>query len=159
MEADEAAGRRIRHWRDWVAHPSYDEYWEKLRPIEDSYERVAAPAYHMGGWYDIFLQATLNNFMGMSARARTPEARKSQKLIIGPWIHLLGNSGTERTTGDIDFGLASLIDLQGEQARWLTCHLMGIDDGIGAEAQGQGLRHGCQPLARIGRVADSGDAL
>ena len=87
----------------------------------------------MGGWYDVFLQGTLNNFMGMSARAKTPEARKSQKLIVGPWIHVLGESGTERRTGDIDFGIASLIDLQAEQARWLTCHLMGIDDGIGAE--------------------------
>ena len=133
MEADEASGRRIRHWRDWVAHPSYDEYWEKLRPIDDGYENASAAAYHLGGWFDVFLQGTLNNFIGMSARAKTPEARRNQKLIIGPWMHVLGDSGTERTTGDIDFGIASLIDLQGEQARWLTCHLMGVDDGIGTE--------------------------
>ena len=133
MEADDASGRRIRHWRDWVAHPSYDEYWEKLQPIDDGYENASAAAYHMGGWFDVFLQGTLNNFMGMSARAKTPEARRSQKLIVGPWMHVLGDSGTERRTGDIDFGIASLIDLQGEQARWLTCHLMGVDDGIGAE--------------------------
>ena len=133
MEADVASGRRIRHWRDWVAHPSYDEYWEGLRAIEDGYENVSAAAYHLGGWYDVFLQGTLNNFIGMTKGAKTPEARRNQKLIVGPWMHVLGDSGTERRTGDIDFGMASLIDLQDEQARWLTCHLMGIDDGIGAE--------------------------
>ena len=78
MEADEAAGRRIRHWRDWVAHPSYGEYWEKLRPIEDGYENASAAAYHMGGWYDVFLQGTLNNFIGMSARAKTPRHARAR---------------------------------------------------------------------------------
>ena len=60
----------------------------------------------------------------MTKGAKTPEARRSQKLIVGPWIHHMGELGTERKYGDIDFGMASLIDLQAEQARWLTCHLM-----------------------------------
>ena len=133
MEADEMAGRRIQHWRDWISHPSYDEYWESMRPIEGGYERAAAAAYHMGGWYDVFLQGTLNNFMGMSERAATERARRAQKLIIGPWIHHLGELGTVRRTGDVDFGIDSIIDLQKEQARWLALHLRGEDDGIGAE--------------------------
>ncbi len=26
------------------------------------------PAYGFGGWYDVFLQGTLNNFMGVRAK-------------------------------------------------------------------------------------------
>lgn len=133
MEADVAAGRRIQHWRDWISHPSYDEYWKGMGPIDEAYESADAAAYHMAGWYDVFLQGSLNNFMGMSTRARTPEARRSQKLIVGPWIHHLGELGTARITGDIDFGPESLIDLQEEQARWLACHVAGSDDGISTE--------------------------
>lgn len=125
IEADEAAGRRVAHWKDWVSHPSYDEYWEGMRPIADHYGDASAAAYHMGGWFDVFLQGTLNNFMGMSAGAKTPEARRDQRLIVGPWIHHLGDLGTNSITGDIDFGPNSVIDLQREQARWLGHHLRG----------------------------------
>ena len=133
IEADEAAGRRIQHWRDWISHPSYDAYWREMRPVEEAYDGVSAAAYHMGGWYEVFLQGSLNNFSGMSARARTPEARRAQKLIVGPWTHPLGDLDTRRITGDIDFGHEALVDLQEEQARWLAFHLMGIDNGISSE--------------------------
>jgi putative CocE/NonD family hydrolase len=133
IDADEAAGRRVGFWKEWISHPSYDEYWEGMSPIESSYDDASAAAYSMAGWFDIFLQGSLNNFMGMTAGAKTPEARKNQKLLVGPWIHQLGDQGTHSKTGDIDFGPNALIDIQTEQSRWLNAHLKGEDDGILAE--------------------------
>lgn len=127
---DEAAGRSIPHWRDWIAHPSYDDYWRGMSPIGEHYADVEMPAYHMGGWFDVFLQGGLNNFMGMTRHGRTERARRSQKMIVGPWIHNLGMKGTSTRTGDVDFGEACLIDLDLEQTRWYDYWLKGIDNGI-----------------------------
>ena len=127
---DEEAGRNISHWKDWIAHPSYDDYWRGMDPIQDHYPDVDMAAYHMGGWFDVFLQGGLNNFMGMTKHGKTERARRAQKLIVGPWIHSLGVKGTDSTTGDVDFGEAVLIDLEMEQTRWYDHWLKGIDNGI-----------------------------
>jgi putative CocE/NonD family hydrolase len=131
--SDEAAGRNIRHWKDWVGHPAYDDYWRSMRPVEEHYPECQVASYGMAGWFDVFLQGSLNNFMGMTRSAKTPEARRHQKIIVGPWIHRLGQLGTESKTGDIDFGPNALIDLQAEMVCWYDYWLKGIDNGITKE--------------------------
>jgi putative CocE/NonD family hydrolase len=127
---DEAAGRRIRHFRDWIGHPTYDDYWRSLRPIEEHYGEIGVPAFGIAGWFDVFLQGSLNNFMGMTKHGRTDRARRGQRIIVGPWIHDQGERGTISKTGDIDFGPAALIDLRAEEVRWFDSWLKGIDNGI-----------------------------
>ena len=130
ITSDEAAGRNVRMWKDWVNHPSYDSYWESMKPIDAHYADVDVAAYSMGGWFDVFLQGGLNNFMGVTKHGKTEKIRRSQKMIVGPWIHSLGALGTESITGDIDFGPEVLNDLQIEQLRWYDYWLRGIDNGI-----------------------------
>ncbi|MDQ0664594.1 putative CocE/NonD family hydrolase [Arthrobacter ulcerisalmonis] len=57
--------------------------------------KVTVPSLHIGGWYDVFSQGTIDNYR--SAAANTPA-----RLIIGPWSH------TQMTAqqGDINFGFA-----------------------------------------------------
>ena len=126
---DEAAGRDNRIWKDWVDHPDYDDYWKGMRPIEERYADVDVPVYGMGGWFDVFLQGTLNNFMGVSKQGRDP-GKSNQKVVIGPWIHSLGAAGIETVTGDVDFGDAVRIDLMNEHLRWFDYWLKGIDNGV-----------------------------
>ncbi len=133
ITSDEAAGRRIQFWKDWVGHPTYDDYWRNMRPVEEHRPEIQVASYSMAGWFDVFLQGSLNNFMGATKNGKTPKARRSQKIIVGPWIHVLGMLGTESTTGDIDFGPNSLIDLRAEEARWFDYWLRGIDNGIASE--------------------------
>jgi putative CocE/NonD family hydrolase len=129
---DEAAGRVCQIWKDWVGHPSYDDYWRSMRPAEEHYAEIAVPAYGIGGWYDVFLQSTLNNFMGVNKQGRAP-GKGNQKVVIGPWIHSCGNSGRETKTGDVDFGDAVRIDLRGEHVRWYDHWLKGIENGVTKE--------------------------
>ena len=130
QNADERAGRTIDYWKDWITHPSYDDYWRSMRPVDEHYSETDVPSYQMAGWYDAFLQGNLNNFMGMTKEAKSENARRHQKIIVGPWIHSLGVGGTERITGDIDFGHNILNDLFEEQVRWFDYWLKGIDNGI-----------------------------
>ncbi|MBI4553947.1 MAG: CocE/NonD family hydrolase [Candidatus Latescibacteria bacterium] len=120
-----AAGRDVPFWKDWVAHPSYDDYWRAISN-EDRWGEIAVPALNLGGWFDLYSKAAFVNFNGLRLHGRTPAARKS-KLICGPWPHSLSVS---TKTGDVDFGPGSLVDLDAEEVRWFEYWLKGIDNGI-----------------------------
>ena len=48
------------YFKDWLAHPNFDEYWKQIS-IEEHYPQIQVPVYGMGAWYDIFLGGTLKN--------------------------------------------------------------------------------------------------
>ena len=129
---DEAAGRVSQLWKDWIAHPGYDDYWRSMRPVDEHYSEIQVPAYGIGGWFDVFLQSTLNNFMGVNEHGRPP-GKGNQKIVIGPWVHKCGNGGRDTGTGDVEFGEAVRIDLRGEHTRWFDYWLKGIENGVADE--------------------------
>ena len=117
------------YFYDWVAHPDYDDYWKNLC-IEESHSRITAPAINIGGWYDIFLGGTIRNYLGMREKGATEEARKGQKLIIGPWQHT--SRGTS-VVGSHYFGLAAdalALDLDGIHFKWFDYWLKGENNGV-----------------------------
>ncbi len=72
---------------EWLTHPTYDEYWSRWS-IDERYDRIDVPALHVGGWYDVFLSGTVRNFLGLRGRAGSADARRRQKLVVGPWAHM-----------------------------------------------------------------------
>ena len=122
---DEAAGRELNFWKDWIAHPAYDSYWEPFND-EENFGEMAVPAFSMGGWYDLYAPQTFSNFNGLLAQGKSPETRQS-KLIVGPWPHGLSQSSR---TGEVDFGAHSMVDLEAMEMRWFDYWLKGIDNGI-----------------------------
>jgi putative CocE/NonD family hydrolase len=87
------------YFLDWLAHPSYDEYWKRWS-IEEHYADIRVPALHVAAWYDIFLGGSLRNYLGMKSGAATEEARQGQRLLVT----IGGHSGSGRKIGIIDFG-------------------------------------------------------
>ena len=73
-------------------------------PLVDA---VHVPSLNIGGWFDIFLQGTIDNFV---------EVRKHtvSKLVIGPWCHV----NHAPFQGELDFGVASDGSAQGSPA-WI----------------------------------------
>ena len=111
---------------------------ERAEPmtILGKHENVTVPTFNVGGWYDIFLRDTINNFTIMRQHGSTPEARQS-KLLIGPWTH----GSYTNAVGEFNFGFGSsvaFIDLQIDfvslQVRWFDHWLKGIDTGMLREA-------------------------
>jgi predicted acyl esterase len=66
-------------------HPTYDDYW-KTYDTSLKFSAMNVPAMHVGGWFDMFAQATLNEFVGRQHRG-APGGRGKQKLVMGPWDH------------------------------------------------------------------------
>ena len=116
-------------------YPMDREHAEPLT-ILGKHEQVTAPTLNVGGWYDIFLKDTLENFKIMREQGSTPEARQS-KALIGPWTH----GGVSNPIGELNFGFgasAALIDLKIDfgslQVRWFDHFLKGVDTGMLNEA-------------------------
>ncbi|MDH7506926.1 MAG: CocE/NonD family hydrolase [Candidatus Thermoplasmatota archaeon] len=68
------------------AHENYTlDYWTNVS-LEDNWQDVNVPAFHLGGWYDCFCQGLIDGFMGYQYNGGPGAAGKS-KLMIGPWTH------------------------------------------------------------------------
>jgi len=113
------------YWRDWIAHPDNDEYWDQasflnyLGPLD-------IPVYHQSGWYDGDGIGSKLNYLKMVSYGH-----KNQKLVLGPW----GHSDKATRMGPLlnDFGEEAIIDLPRSYTRWLDHWLLGIDNGIDKE--------------------------
>jgi putative CocE/NonD family hydrolase len=122
------------YFYDWITHPENDDYWQQWN-IGARRGKITVPAFHVGGWYDLFLGGTLANYTGMRQDGGTPQARQQQRLIIGPWAH---GAVLTNLTGDMDFGIAAspdVLGLTGIQLRWFDFWLKGEDNGILNEPQ------------------------
>ena len=92
----------------YVGHPEYNmtyirneapgAFWDGT-DITGHYDRVAWPAVHVGGWYDIFLRDTLQVFEHYRTRAQ-PGVRDLQFLMLQPTGHCFGG-------GAVDWGPAA----------------------------------------------------
>lgn len=87
------------YYDDWLSHPDYDDYWKQWS-IEENFSKIAVPMLNVGGWYDIFSQGTLRNYMGAKAHGSTEAARTQQHLLM----EIGGHAGFGRRIGDVDFG-------------------------------------------------------
>ena len=96
-----SAGYAVQFYRDWVAHPDYDAYWKAISD-EESFSKYNVPVHTSGGWFDIFLQGTINGFVGVRKHGATEAARTQSRMIIGAWGH-----GPTQKYGDVDFGPAN----------------------------------------------------
>ena len=87
------------YYLDWLAHPDYDDYWKQWS-IEENFSKITVPMLQVGGWYDIFSDGTLHNYMGAKAHGATEAARTQQHLLM----QIGGHAGFGRKIGDVDFG-------------------------------------------------------
>ncbi len=110
----ESLGFDVRHFQDWLQHPSYDAYWAPIN-LEQRASEMIVPALNIGGWYDVFLRSTIGSYKTMKTEAASETARTGQRLIIGPWPHAWNQSSR---TGDQEFGDGALIDIEPLYLEW-----------------------------------------
>jgi hypothetical protein len=111
----------------WKTHPAYDAYWQGFN-AEEQASKITAPAVHVGGWFDIFQQGTINNFVTRQHQGGEG-AKGNQKLIIGPWAH-----GVKQDLGDLKLrDNFTALDFNQYTARFLQYWLKGEQNGIMTE--------------------------
>jgi hypothetical protein len=120
LTLDEAFGWRLqRSWRDLITHAHDPDYW-RSRSYQSGLSRVSVPVLHLDGWYDLGdATRSLQNYNAMIAHGATGEARRNQRVIIGPWIH----NNYSPKVGDIDFGPEAALSLRDTALQWYDCYL------------------------------------
>ncbi len=63
------------------------------------YTNLEVPAYHLSGWWDIFVDGQIDTYHKIMANSSL-ETQQLQKLVIGPWTH--GTIGMD-SVGDLRF--------------------------------------------------------
>jgi uncharacterized protein len=116
------------YYYDWLQHDTYHNYWKQWS-IRSRYEQIKLPALHIGGWYDVFLEGTLENFVGLQAQAGSDHARQNQKLVVGPWFHM----PWYQQVGSLDFGEDARNCVDALQLLWLDKHLRGESNQLDEE--------------------------
>ncbi|MFZ0188432.1 MAG: CocE/NonD family hydrolase [Streptosporangiaceae bacterium] len=66
----------------WLEHPQLtDPFWAPLQ-CGAALERISVPTLLIGGWQDLFLEQTLEQFGALAERG------VPTRMLIGPWTHL-----------------------------------------------------------------------
>jgi len=116
---------------EFMEHPEYSAFWQPY-DFATQHKDMDTPMLHAGGWYDTFLQGTIDSYLGMRSNAKSEAAREAQKLIVGPWQHV---SWGRSTVGDLDYGPEVMtLDPFQTRKRWFDHWLRGIDSGLMDEA-------------------------
>jgi putative CocE/NonD family hydrolase len=99
---------------------------------------VEVPSLNIAGWYDIFQQYTIDNFMSVITRGK--RLARCAHLLIGPWMHGVIAANPGMMIGEINFGSGASgasIDLKQDltsiQLRWFDHWLKHIDNGVERE--------------------------
>jgi hypothetical protein len=117
-------------YREMIRHNEFDEFWSAYS-MKGKYGEVAVPAYFITGWYDNLMHEGFKVFTAWKREARTSDARKQTRMMIGPWTHSF--IGSAAPFGEVDFGASATVDMAGEHLRWYDRRLKGIDNGIDDE--------------------------
>ncbi|GAA4936710.1 CocE/NonD family hydrolase [Streptomonospora halophila] len=84
-EADRVlAGHRIDVFQEWLAHRRPGALWQAMDHTANA-ERLPPLVHLAGGWYDPFLPGVLEGYAAL--RSGESGARRSVRLLIGPWTH------------------------------------------------------------------------
>lgn len=109
----------------WVAHPTYDRHWRD-RDATRHFRAINAAGLHIGGYWDIFAQSTIDAFVGYQSQGG-PGARGNQKLLLGPWTHgVLQDKAGELTFPNARRPPNNVQD----QWRWFAATLKGEANGV-----------------------------
>ena len=84
-------------------------------PVGPRYSNVSVYGIHVGGWYDHFLQGTIDGYIGYDDYGAS-RAQGHQKLVMGPWTHgsIYGGQQGELLYPDNSNGFDLLLDWEME---------------------------------------------
>lgn len=100
-------------------------YWDRTE-IGDQRKYISIPTYQYGGWYDIFNEGNVRNFMFLQHQGAAG-ARGNQKLEMGPFGH-------GPLSGDMSYpaggGIGNAQGGADSEMRWWEYWLKGVNNGI-----------------------------
>jgi putative CocE/NonD family hydrolase len=106
-------------WNAFVAHPSYDDYWQ-ARGAANYLKPTHVATLVVGGWWD---QEDYYGALATYAALEKFDKTNHNFIVLGPWNHG-GWGGPARTLGQVNFGSATGNYFREQvQAPWFAYYL------------------------------------
>jgi putative CocE/NonD family hydrolase len=121
------AAQFLPHWRDWMEHDTYDEFWRAMDVTVD-FADSGISLLSIGGWYDQLLKGHLD-LQEVVETARAAGQEVDANLVIGPWEHNSYLSLLGSYAGDAFFGESAGSGTPGLERSvldWLEPRLTGL---------------------------------
>ena len=107
LTMDEALGRKMKLYREFLAHDTLDDYWKPATLSPDDFAKIDLPVMTTTGWFDGDQNGALYFWNGMHQHAG---GGRDEYLTIGPWLHPQSYFGGTESLGKLSFTKASIID-------------------------------------------------
>lgn len=124
LTMDEAMGRPMRLYREFLEHDTLDDYWKRIAFTPDTFRGLNIPTLTTTGWFDGIQPGSLFYWRGMQTYS---SAREQQYLIVGPWTHTETFFGGHLKVGQLEFSGESSIDNRAMQLAFFDHFLKGSD--------------------------------
>jgi putative CocE/NonD family hydrolase len=99
--------------RDWFHHDTPGDFWSSM-DLTQTAEKITVPALHVSGWYDTYLEGSVQGFNLLRHSAASDHARQNQYLLAGPWIHIPWSD----RAGEASLGDEALLDTDTLLLQW-----------------------------------------
>jgi uncharacterized protein len=130
-------------WNDFVAHPNYDEFWQR-QAATPYMDRVRIPTLSVAGWWD---QEDFYGPVTIYEALERHDTDHRNYLVVGPWNHGGWSAPEGQKLGAIDFGSpTSLYFRQHVLAPWFAYWLK--DKGSLDEAEAETFEGGANMWRR-----------
>jgi len=122
-DLDKIAGNLTTVFQQWVQHPEFDAYYQRLEITAAQYQQIHVPILTITGSYDGDQPGALTYYRD-HMKYGNEDAKQRHYLIIGPWDHA-GTRTPKKDVGGLTFGEGSLLDLGKLHTEWYDWTLKG----------------------------------
>jgi hypothetical protein len=133
IEGWTAANKSSHIVAEWKAHPSQDDFWRGF-DSDARATQATAPTLHIGGWWDIFAQGTIDAFVARQHNGGDG-AKGTQRLVMGAWSH---GGAPGNKVGELPLQENQGFDMNGASIAFLDHWLLG---GASDVADGPAVRY------------------
>jgi uncharacterized protein len=127
-DLDKIDGTPNPHWQTWIAHPSYDAYWQQQMAYGQDFAKIDIPVLQTAGYYYGGPGAAV--YYLTEHYKHKPDAQ--HYLVIGPYDHFIAQRGTidafgEKLDSDAGYPLdpVAQVDLGDLRFEWFDYVLRG----------------------------------
>ncbi len=130
--AEAVGAMRFPTWRNFVAHPAYDAFWQR-QALTTYLTSVRVPTLTVGGWWD---QEDLYGPMATYAALERHDTAGINYFVMGPWSHGQWAQAGGDQLGNVRFDSNTADEFRARiQGAWFAYWLKGKGDGKFAEAE------------------------
>ncbi|NIF04656.1 CocE/NonD family hydrolase [Chryseobacterium sp. Tr-659] len=112
---DSIDGTPNRLFQQWISHPDFDEYWQKMAPYKEDFKHINIPVLAFDGYYNDSQNSSLYYLKELQKYSpNTPFY-----LIIGPYGHFGTQRGGEKEINGYKVDDTALFDINAITYEWL----------------------------------------